>query len=133
MTWAANTATNFNFDSWDNFAKTAPNPNVKVYLGVPASPSAAGSGYVSSSTLAAAAKEMPECDGLWFMELRHSAVTVLHEAGVDPIGIAGMTGHTEGSVRAILDKHYLIRTSRAAEGAFRKRLAGEEQGGNGGV
>ncbi len=57
-TWIPNTPTNFNFDSWDKFAKSAPNPNVKVYLGVPASQSAAGSGYVSSTTLASAAKEM---------------------------------------------------------------------------
>lgn len=37
----------------DNWAKTAsPNKNVKVYIGAPASSSAASSGYVSASTLA---------------------------------------------------------------------------------
>jgi hypothetical protein len=37
----------------DNWAKTvSPNPNVKVFIGAPASSSAAGSGYVSASTLA---------------------------------------------------------------------------------
>ena len=37
----------------DNWAKTvSPNPNVKVYIGAPAAPQAAGSGYVSASTLA---------------------------------------------------------------------------------
>ncbi|KAI0805941.1 glycoside hydrolase superfamily [Irpex lacteus] len=42
-----------NFDTWDNWAKTqSPNKNVKVYLGVPASSSAAGSGYVPISSLA---------------------------------------------------------------------------------
>lgn len=68
---------------------------------------------------------MPECARLRFMELRHTAVTRLHEAGVDELGIASITGHTPGSVRAILDRHYLIRTAKAAEGAFRKRLAAE--------
>lgn len=68
---------------------------------------------------------MPECARLRFMELRHTAVTRLHEAGVDELGIAGITGHTPGSVRAILDRHYLVRTAKAAEGAFRKRLAAE--------
>lgn len=72
---------------------------------------------------------MPACAELRFMELRHTAVTRLHEAGVDDLGIAGITGHTPGSVRAILDRHYLVRTARAAEGAFRKRLAAEGEGG----
>ena len=40
--------TNFNFAVWDNWAKTVSlNPNVKVFLGVPAGPTAAGSGYTS--------------------------------------------------------------------------------------
>ena len=66
------------------------------------------------------------CGGvLWFMELRHTAVTRLHEAGVDFLGIAGITGHTPGTVQAMCDKHYLVRTAKAAEGAFRKRLAAE--------
>ncbi|KAH8554469.1 glycoside hydrolase superfamily [Umbelopsis sp. PMI_123] len=43
---------NFNFDIWDNWAKTqSKNSNVKVYLGVPGSTSAASSGYVPYSTL----------------------------------------------------------------------------------
>ncbi|KAG1723162.1 glycoside hydrolase [Suillus lakei] len=41
----------WDFSTWDNWAKTvSPNPNVKVYIGAPASTSAAGSGYVSPST-----------------------------------------------------------------------------------
>ncbi|KAG0701832.1 glycoside hydrolase family 18 protein [Suillus ampliporus] len=41
----------WDFGTWDNWAKTvSPNPNVKVYIGAPASSSAAGSGYVSPST-----------------------------------------------------------------------------------
>lgn len=71
---------------------------------------------------------MPACDALRFMELRHTAVTRLHEAGVDEQGIAGITGHAPGSVRAILDRHYLVRTSKAAERAFRARLQAEGGG-----
>jgi chitinase len=42
----ATTQNNFNFDVWDNWAKTqSKNADVKVLLGVPAGPSAAGSGY----------------------------------------------------------------------------------------
>jgi len=49
----ATTQNNFNFDTWDNWAKTVSlNPGVKVLLGVPGSPSAAGSGYETGSTLA---------------------------------------------------------------------------------
>jgi integrase len=68
---------------------------------------------------------MPSCADLRFMELRHTAVTRLHEAGVDYLGISGITGHTPGTVQAMCDKHYLVRTAKAAEGAFRKRLAAE--------
>ncbi|KAG1804333.1 glycoside hydrolase family 18 protein [Suillus variegatus] len=41
----------WDFATWDNWAHTvSPNPDVKVYIGAPASSSAAGSGYVSPST-----------------------------------------------------------------------------------
>ncbi|KAI9280847.1 glycoside hydrolase superfamily [Umbelopsis sp. AD052] len=43
---------NFNFGTWDNWAKTqSKNPDVKIYLGVPGSTSAASSGYVPYNTL----------------------------------------------------------------------------------
>ncbi|BFZ61672.1 Chitinase 2 [Saitoella coloradoensis] len=43
----------FNFDSWQNWAtSTSVNPDAKVYVGVPASSAAAGSGYVDPATLA---------------------------------------------------------------------------------
>ncbi|OCL09633.1 glycoside hydrolase family 18 protein [Glonium stellatum] len=45
------TQNNFNFGTWDNWAKTtSKNPNVKVLLGVPAN-TGAGAGYVSASAL----------------------------------------------------------------------------------
>ncbi|KAG6859710.1 hypothetical protein C0991_000319, partial [Blastosporella zonata] len=48
----------WNFGTWDNWAKTqAINKNVKVYIGAPASSTAAGSGYVSAATLGQIAKE----------------------------------------------------------------------------
>ncbi|KAI9000481.1 glycoside hydrolase superfamily [Trametes punicea] len=43
----------WDFSSWDNWAKTlSVNPNVKIYIGAPASSTAAGSGYVDATTLA---------------------------------------------------------------------------------
>ncbi|KIL67504.1 glycoside hydrolase family 18 protein [Amanita muscaria Koide BX008] len=42
----------YNFIVRDNWARTqSPNPNVKVYIGAPASTTAAGSGYVDATTL----------------------------------------------------------------------------------
>lgn len=50
----ASSQNNFNFGTWDNWAKTSSkNPNVKVMLGVPASSTAAGTGYISGSALSA--------------------------------------------------------------------------------
>ncbi|KAG1863174.1 glycoside hydrolase family 18 protein [Suillus subalutaceus] len=46
-----NDTNDWDFSTWANWAETAsPNPDVKVYIGAPASSSAAGSGYVSPST-----------------------------------------------------------------------------------
>lgn len=48
----APTQTNFNFATWDNWAKTVSlNAGVKVLLGVPAGRTAAGSGYEDPQTL----------------------------------------------------------------------------------
>ncbi|KAG6865651.1 hypothetical protein C0991_000570 [Blastosporella zonata] len=53
-----NNANAWNFGTWDKWAKTqAVNKNVKVYIGAPASSTAAGSGYVSAATLGQIAKE----------------------------------------------------------------------------
>lgn len=49
----ASTQNNFNFATWDQWAKTvSKNPNVKVFLGVPGNIGAAGSGYEPPSSLA---------------------------------------------------------------------------------
>jgi integrase len=85
-------------------------------------------GHVFAEVRAHAAKARPSCADLWFMELRHTAVTRLHEAGVDALGIASITGHSEAGVSAILGRHYLVRTARAAERAFRQRLTIERGG-----
>ncbi|MCJ1325187.1 hypothetical protein MMC10_001849 [Thelotrema lepadinum] len=46
------TQNNFDFNTWDNWAKTVSlNKNVKLMLGVPAGQTAAGSGYESASQL----------------------------------------------------------------------------------
>ncbi|SCV00503.1 LAME_0G10154g1_1 [Lachancea meyersii CBS 8951] len=46
-----NVGTHFNWDTWTEFAAGAPNPNIKLYLGLPGSSSAAGSGYLSDMSL----------------------------------------------------------------------------------
>jgi chitinase len=53
FTAGSSTQNNFNFATWDNWAKTVSlNPNVKIILGIPGNTGAAGSGYTSGSTLA---------------------------------------------------------------------------------
>lgn len=52
FTAGSSTQTEFNFGTWDNWAKTVSlNPNVKVMLGVPGN-TGAGGGYLSASALA---------------------------------------------------------------------------------
>ena len=53
-----NNANAWNFGQWDNWAKTvSPNKNVKIYIGGPAAPTAAGSGYVDAATFGNIAKQ----------------------------------------------------------------------------
>lgn len=81
--------------------------------------------HIFAEIRAEAAKTMPEVAALRWMELRHTAVTALSAAGLDALAIAGITGHSPASAQAIIDRHYLIRTSAAAEHAFKARLAKE--------
>jgi chitinase len=54
--WQPNNANpSFNYAEWDALVKASPNPSTKIFLGVPASESAAGSGYTSISTVLSAA------------------------------------------------------------------------------
>ncbi|KAJ3905402.1 glycoside hydrolase [Lentinula edodes] len=47
-----NVAGDWDFSSWDNWAKTtSPNPDVKIYIGAPASSTAATNGYADASAL----------------------------------------------------------------------------------
>ncbi|KAL0080089.1 carbohydrate-binding module family 19 protein [Phycomyces blakesleeanus] len=53
------TSSNFNFNAWDAWAKsTSPNKNVQIFLTVPGSPSAAGSGYVPFVQLSSIVKSV---------------------------------------------------------------------------
>jgi integrase len=90
----------------------------------------------SPEQIEAGAVAMPSCADLRFMELRHTAVTRLDEAGVDALGIAGITGHSSKTVVDMLEKYYLTRTSKAAEGGVQeaaggggRRVIGMEAGG----
>ncbi|KAI8338928.1 glycoside hydrolase superfamily, partial [Chlamydoabsidia padenii] len=63
---------NFNFDTWDNWAKsTSKNKNVKVILGLPGSPTAAGSGYLTFNqiqTTVANVKKYSSYGGVMFWD-----------------------------------------------------------------
>ncbi|KAI8639719.1 glycoside hydrolase superfamily [Parasitella parasitica] len=68
-----NSVSQWNFGIWDIWARTiSPNKNVKIYIGAPASGSAAGGGYVSASTLANIAVAMrdsfPSFGGVMFWD-----------------------------------------------------------------
>lgn len=58
---------------------------------------------------------------LWFMHLRHTAVTELAIAGCTILEIASITGHTIKSVQQILER-YFVRSSDVADAAMKKRL-----------
>jgi chitinase len=63
----------FNFDVWDNWAKTSSaNPNVKILLGAPANTRAAGSGYLPADRLVEVinySKRFSSFGGLMFWDM----------------------------------------------------------------
>jgi integrase len=61
-----------------------------------------------------------EIDGLTYHDLRGSAVTRLAEAGATVPEIAAITGHSLADVEAILDAHYLGRTTTLAAPGMEK-------------
>lgn len=72
-TAGTSTQNNFNFNTWDNWAKTVSlNPNVKVMLGIPGNTGAAGSGYETPSALApviAFSKSFSSFDGVMIWDM----------------------------------------------------------------
>ncbi len=62
---------------------------------------------------------------LTFMHLRHTAVTRLAEAGCDTPLIASVTGHSQETVAAIMNR-YMVRTAELARVAFQRRLDAEQ-------
>lgn len=68
-----NSPSQWNYGTWDIWARTiSPNPNVKIYIGAPASITAAGGGYVMASTLLDIAKKtrdnFPSFGGIMFWD-----------------------------------------------------------------
>ncbi|KAJ1953676.1 Chitinase 2 [Linderina pennispora] len=49
---------NFDYKSWDTLTKANPNPNSKMYVGLPAGSGAAGNGYLDLNTLQADLKQL---------------------------------------------------------------------------
>lgn len=58
--YCSSTSSSFNFDTWDEWARnTSPNKDVKIFMGIPGSPTAAGSGYVPFSQLQSIVEKWP--------------------------------------------------------------------------
>lgn len=91
----------FNFDTWDNWAKrTSPNKNVKLLIGVPAAPGAAG-GYTSGSKLKAAinwSQKYSSFGGamMWDMSQLHANGPFLDDIVLYLAGGAGATSPSGG-------------------------------------
>jgi chitinase len=73
----------FNYGTWDTWAKSSPNPNVKVFIGVPAAPAAAGSGYITPaalSTLVASVKsKYSSLGGVMMWDASESSANVINK------------------------------------------------------
>ncbi|GAB5585442.1 Chitinase 2 [Umbelopsis nana] len=95
-----NSPSQWNFGIWDYWARNiSPNKNVKVYIGAPASSSAAGGGYVSASTLTTIAQQtqadFPSFGGLMFWDASQAyANNRYDEAAKAAVAAKGSCGGT---------------------------------------
>ncbi|KAF5377574.1 hypothetical protein D9615_005148 [Tricholomella constricta] len=105
-TLVASNHLNWNYGIWDNWARvTSPNKNVKIYIGAPASSSAAGSGYVSIATLKNIAGEMrksfPSFGGVMLWDASQAYANNRYDLAIkNALVAAGGTGFTFPSCNA---------------------------------
>ncbi|KIJ54039.1 carbohydrate-binding module family 5 protein [Sphaerobolus stellatus SS14] len=95
-----NTSSDWDFGLWDNWARTvSPNPNVKVYIGAPASSTAAGGGYQPPQTLASIATQMrksfPSFGGIMLWDASQAYANSRYDLAMkNALVAAGGTGFT---------------------------------------
>ncbi|KAF8140016.1 glycoside hydrolase family 18 protein [Boletus edulis] len=90
----------WNFGVWDMWARqTSPNANVKIYIGAPASSTAAGSGYISISNLSTIAVQMrqsfPSFGGVMLWDASQAYANNRYDLAIkQALSAAGSTGFT---------------------------------------
>ncbi|KAI0094559.1 glycoside hydrolase family 18 protein [Irpex rosettiformis] len=95
-----NLAQDWDFGIWDNWARTiSPNTNVKIYLGAPASSTAAGTGYQEIGTLSSIAVKMrkafPSFGGVMLWDASQAYANGRYDLGIkNALSAAGGTGFT---------------------------------------
>lgn len=103
---AFNQASGWDFGLWDNWARsTSLNKNAKVYIGAPASSTAAGSGYVSINTLSSIATQMrtsfPSFGGVMLWDASQAYANNRYDLAIkNALSAAGGTGFTFPSCSA---------------------------------
>jgi len=95
---------NFNFAQWSTQVKSSFNPNMRLFLGAPASPTAAGSGYVSQQQLLTVYKSLLQYNnfnGLMFwstmQDLQNNNYVAGVKAGLVTAGAGAAAGAAESS------------------------------------
>ncbi|KAL5495580.1 CHT2_1 [Sanghuangporus weigelae] len=93
-------AQNWDFGLWDNWARTiSPNSDAKIYIGAPASSTAAGQGFVSADTLASIATQMrnsfPSFGGVMLWDASQAVANDRFDVAIkNALTAAGGTGFT---------------------------------------
>ncbi|KAL5535223.1 CHT2_2 [Sanghuangporus sanghuang] len=93
-------AQNWDFGLWDNWARTiSPNSDAKVYIGAPASSTAAGQGFVSADILASIATQMrnsfPSFGGVMLWDASQAVANDRFDVAIkNALTAAGGTGFT---------------------------------------
>ncbi|KIY73355.1 carbohydrate-binding module family 5 protein [Cylindrobasidium torrendii FP15055 ss-10] len=87
----------WNFGTWDDWAKnTSPNKDIKLYIGAPASSTAANSGYVDAATLSKIAKETKDQYSNFAGVMFWDASQAFANGRIDSVVKAAIGGSTGG-------------------------------------
>ncbi|KIL65608.1 carbohydrate-binding module family 5 protein [Amanita muscaria Koide BX008] len=116
----------WDFGLWDNWARTiSPNPNVKVYIGAPASSTAAGTGYVDPATLQSIAttmqKNFPSFGGVMLWDASQTYANNRYDLSIkNALTAAGGTGFTfpACTAAAYVPRSFYVANSRVSYGGY---------------
>ncbi|GME81741.1 unnamed protein product [Ambrosiozyma monospora] len=98
----------FNWDTWANYAKTAPNKNIKIFLGLPGSTAAATTGFVDLTTITNTVNGPIAANNANFGGIMLWDASSAYTANPGFVGSLAQLVHSTGSSAATYGQRYAV-------------------------